>query len=836
MGIVAGGYFVYGLLGVVFKTQDIHVSLLMPSAGLALASVLLLGNRILPGILIGSFCLNAWSYDFTPRLLLLYLASAVGSAIAAAVGAWLIRRKVGFPNALVDLNSIILFMFLGGPLSCVISASVDVTALIYSGILAWEGCLPTWFDAWSGDIVGVLIITPPILTLFAEPQSIWFRRRSTVGLPIMLLFLLACLLFFYTREVFRQQYVHQLEEKAAGLADTLEKRLQLDRYAVYALRNFIMGSRQFEAEVFSELAQKSLMPFKEIQSVSWYDIIADENKKGPYITVLYGHTAYRNTFLKTVSAELRKKLLNDAGSSENGLLLADENSVKFVFPVIDKADKEAAITGVLIANVLLGDLLHEVFGTLNAEHCLISLSTANATEEAKTIFSNVGDVRGRPFKSISVPVADQVWQISFYYDNARDSHNHGQLIERLVFSSFWFVGLLGMVLLYLTGRYFRAEALIQERTHTLEGLKASAESANQAKNQFLAKISHELRTPLNGISGFTQLLEKKPTLTGEDKAQVAIIKQCSDNLLRLINDILDISAIETKQVKPELSEVNCYALLSDCVSLFKFRAEEKGLVLAVNNDCPTLKFMCDEKRTRQVVANLIDNAIKYTARGSVTVSSCYTGGYLHFSVADTGCGIDAADLERIFAPFVQLNASNFSREGIGLGLSITRELVHLLGGEITVSSEWGVGSLFTVTIPVPNPMDDDGKTTACCLSNDDLKYADVHVLVADDSEINLLFLVCMLEELGCKVDSAVNGLQAFDLIKQNKYHLALIDINMPVMDGMELRDYNNKPSMIAVSAYADKERIQEARNMGFDAYLTKPIEEAHIVELIKNIV
>jgi CheY-like chemotaxis protein len=230
----------------------------------------------------------------------------------------------------------------------------------------------------------------------------------------------------------------------------------------------------------------------------------------------------------------------------------------------------------------------------------------------------------------------------------------------------------------------------------------------------------------------------------------------------------------------------------------------------------------------------MDNAVKYTSYGSVTVSVSYQRGVMKISVADTGCGIAIDDLERIFSPFIQVSTNNFTREGIGLGLSITKELVNLMDGNICVSSQPGSGSIFSVTLPLSISVKNQTKPTP--LIGRETQFKEFYVLVVDDSEINLLFLVSMLEQIGCKVDSAMDGQQALALIEQHNYDLALVDINMPVMNGLELvkrvRSQHRKLKVAAVSAYADKEKINEALSAGFDIYLTKPIEEHQLADLI----
>jgi signal transduction histidine kinase/CheY-like chemotaxis protein len=843
IGVVAGAHFIFGLMGILLRIPGDSIGILMPSAGLALAATLILGIRILPGVVIGSFCVSAWAFDFNSEYLLAYATSAIGSVLSAFIGASLIRRIIGFPNSLVEGRSIILFMLLAGPVSCLIPATISITAMHDLGIIALADIPVAWLSYWVGDILGVLIFTPLILIIFSEPQHIWYRRRATVGLPIMLTFALVILLFFYLRGVDRQQYTEQLKEKTITLSQALKNRIQLDLYSLQALRNFLLGSQLIEPQEFSLLTKQTLLPFKEIKSISWINIAKDTTEKSQFVTAFNEQSRNKPETLLVIPPELRKKMLDSSSFSETEFLIPEKNGFKFIIPVVKGFNQNKKTLGIIIAAVSMEGLIHQALHTLNTGNCSMTISASQDAladgkmANAKIIYTNIGNSDHDAYQTIPILVADQKWLLSFYHDWGREKFASYRPIEWIMLSGLWFTGILGIVLLHLTGRYFRTEAIIDERTQILTQTKTAAELANQAKNQFLAKISHELRTPLNGISGFTQLLEKKPSMTGEDKKQIAIIKQCSDDLLRLINDILDISAIESQQIKVEAGDFNFALLLTDSIQICKFRADEKDLKLITKNACLTQNFLGDEKRIRQILVNLIDNAVKYTDKGSVTVTSSYQDGNLKISVADTGCGIAQNDLERIFLPFVQISTNNFTREGIGLGLSITKELVNLMDGELTVNSQPGIGSVFSVSLPLPCSIKNQAKATPN-LQGIDAKFNEVYVLVVDDSEINLLFLVSMLEQIGCKVDSALDGQQALALIEQNHYDLALIDINMPVMNGLELvkklRSQKLKLKVAAVSAYADNDKINEALTAGFDAYLTKPIEEYQLVELIQT--
>ncbi len=839
VGVITGAYFLFGLLGLLFKIPNEPVGILMPAAGLGLASILLFGKRTLPAIAIGSFCLSAWYFDFNKSLVLLYAASAIGSMAMANLGAYLVRKTVGFPCALLEGKQILAFMLLAGPISAVLSASIGTVALYNAEVVSADSLLLVWLSWWVADSLGVFIFAPLLLILFAEPQPIWYRRRITVGLPLIVTFALVVVMFCYLNSLAKEQYTQQLKEKAVALSQALKDRMQLNVYALQALKGYLLGWNSVESDEFILLAKQAMLPFREIQTIRWGNVRDNSDKQIHFLTVTNEQNSKKAmaSHSQSMLPNVQRKLYEIAAKTHNESLLTDRDSLKFIVPLVKPLNRQDSSIGFLVADVNIEGLVYETLDSLNMSNCAMTISKGQGSVAGRNlIYSNIDDADQLPYQTTSIPVLNETWELRFFHDMGKEFSVACSRMSWIVFLGLVFNAILGVILLHFTGRYFRTEAIIEERTRIALQTKLAAEQANQAKDQFLAKISHELRTPLNGISGFAQLLEKKLSLTEDDKKQVAIIRQCADDLLQLINDILDISVIESRQVKLDKEDFNFSRLLNDVVRVCKFKADEKNLLLIAQNTCQQRTFCGDEKRLRQILVNLIDNAVKYTSEGIVTVAVSYSRGMLHISVTDTGCGIAKADLDRIFSPFVQVNADNFTQEGIGLGLSITNELVRLMGGTLTVSSQLGVGSAFNVTLPLPVST----KSNAQIISNPSdgaPALSKASVLVVDDSEINLLFLVGLLEVLGCKVDSAMNGQVGLALIQENHYDLALIDINMPVMNGFELartlRSRGYKLTLAAVSAYADNEKIAEALGAGFDDYVTKPIEEAQLVKLIQ---
>jgi signal transduction histidine kinase/ActR/RegA family two-component response regulator len=840
--LIAGVYFLLGLFGEIFKVAPSSSGGFWPPAGIALAALLLWGKRIWPGIFIGNFGISAYAFGFDGASVPIYLATGMGAVLCAWAGACAIKRFIGFPDPLIEDKNILIFMLTGGPLACLIPATVGMAAMYSKGIVSLTELPDNWFSWWVADTMGVLVFTPLMLILFAEPRPIWRKRFASVGMPLILTFVLVVVLYGYVSRLEQKQQQQQFIDQTRTLSQALINRIEGNVQAIEAVRNFFYGSRQVEETEFVLFTRQSLSQYKEIIAFRWLNFAQNGEARIAFSSTLHNTKDEGSAADPPLPPAINGMIKEMPLSPEKIAITVDNGQAWLATPVvIPRETNKTYLPGVVLTSVSVADMVRLAFHRLKTDGCLLTIGIADSNgQESKLAYADA-EIDFAHYKSgqqFSVLIADRYrWLVTFYRNPAVvDSYIHWPLWWVLI-SGLLFTGLLGMGLLTLTGRYFRTESMVEERTSALRQAKEAAETANITKSQILANISHELRTPLNGILGFTQLLQKKSALAEEDKKKIQIIRQCSEDLLTLITGILDISSFQSNKIKLGASEFDFHAFLSQIMEIFALQAKEKQLELIVEKHAVPRYLIGDEKRIRQILMNLLDNALKYTDAGRITVTSSYLNGHLYLSIKDTGSGIAEKDLEKIFRPFEQINESEYAKPGVGLGLAITHELVNMMGGGISVTSRYGSGSVFSVSLPLPA-----GESAAPAFPHpsraDTESEESVHVLIADDNEINLLLLANLLELQGCKVDSAANGMEALQLLMTHSYQLALIDLNMPVMSGLallkEIRKLHITIKTAAISAYADEKKVAEALSAGFDDYLTKPVDEDRLIALIKS--
>ena len=891
---LAAAYFIAARAGMATAIGPSQVTAIWPPSGLALAALMLWGVRAVPGLAVGAFLLN-WQ-GFLMQMLpdaptaaaggaLLLTASSLGQASLAA---WAVRRV---PEGLAREPARQTLRFaLCVALACLVAPTVGNGFLFWQGVLSADDWAYGWLVWWAGDCAGMLVVAPPLL-LWRHPA---IRRDpiASLAFPIVCMGLgLSLITSFIVGHLEREARIEQFRAASRGVAMRLQQGIDLAQRDLETLRALYYKT-DIDAPEFRTVAAPMRQRSPWERSFAWLPRL-DEAGAGQY-PVHWTEPAAEST-ARVTHDELADPVLGPAVRRAH-----DEGVMAATVPFTDTASPDLAVRLYVpvLADGVQGMGLHDpsrmrglVSVTLslpallqgqNDQQALSGLRLQWLDAQAQGLVglawegqqvmplpaAAVGRAQG-VHEQLAVQVGDRTWRLLARPADAAASLRPSWLQVGVFCSGLAFTLLLSGFMVLRRRRDLdeqltrqRLEADVGARTHdlsqanqqlqreiderrqledALRDATAQAESANRAKSMFLANMSHEIRTPLNAVIGYAQLLREDTRLASDTRERVAAIHGAGRRLLRLINDVLDLSKIESggMTLQPERFEV--WRELDDVVRLFAPRIEAKGLSLQVGLDLPQPSWVLgDRNKIGQIVINLLGNALKFTEQGQISLRAGRQGERLWLEVEDTGPGLAADELARLFTPFQQ-GAAGRDKGGTGLGLALSRHMARAMGGDLTMSSVPGQGTVARVWLPLAleaAPLTDAAQpeSTGRVLGLD--PATPCRVLVVEDDTDSRVILVQALAGLGCQVSEAGDGETAWQRLNEQPFDIVFTDIRMPVLDGLALLQRLRAQArfaalpVVAVSASSLEHERRFYVQQGFHDFVGKPYEFAEIRQML----
>ncbi|EAR09148.1 hypothetical tryptophan-rich sensor protein [Reinekea sp. MED297] len=822
-------------------------------------------------ILIADIAVSGTNLGFGMSPLQAILFSA-GALIRTLFVLWLINRWIRpLADTLRTPLRLLVFMVLIGP----VNGSLDTFVMLFfidSSTYANDVLLTLYVRWWLAMTAGGLIFTPPLLLILSPELMSAYARRWYLWSSLFAIALLYAIVMFIHVQVYDE--LEQLNQRtsdrlAESLRDTFDEIVDLNN----SMRSLLTVLPDVDEESFFSIAaelQGYDSPF--VSFVSWSDWvpedrrIAYENQFNCEINPIREEDTYsdpsdinvlipvRYLYPASVTEQVRCRDLAAEPQRRRALFIAIQTGNPYLSdPIALAADQGPGLilftpayddyadpVGVIASVIEIESLLQSSISDNNLQSSWLEIQQLNDQSETTIYEQSPNGLAGLAAfgRSLNLSFYGQSWRIHWRPMLSEFSRIFAWQIT-LVIAIASVAVLLIQFIAFRTGTLTEViQEEVERKTNDLTNAQQAAEQATIAKSQFLANMSHEIRTPLNAIIGFAELAQDESNLM-TIQSHLKGISSSSEALLGLVNDVLDYSKLEAGKLELHRAPFSLQELAKRLRSIFETQARARGLSFRIDVDCPANKdIVSDETRLQQILINLCSNAIKFTRHGDIHVQMQVLEEQetqLMLVVKDTGIGMTESERARIFDQFTQADSS-ITRHygGTGLGLSITMTLTELLDGQVMVESEQGVGSQFTIRLPVSLQASEQAPAGHWRV-NDNYR-----ILVVDDNAVNLKVTRALLRKSGFQVDIASRGEDAIDSIRASVPDLVLMDIQMPGMDGLATtRLLRQDPDfrhlvIIGLTANVSKEDRQACLDAGMNDYLTKPISLLKLSECLSR--
>ncbi|MGE5450578.1 MAG: CHASE domain-containing protein [Acidobacteriota bacterium] len=883
-------YTVSGLLALTLASPGSHVSQLYLAAGVGLGLALGWGPAILPAVGLGAASVIVLSHAFT------HSGFGVGTitiqALVCGIGAslqvWLACRLTQGRDWPRDLEldrpwQIGCFFLRAGLIASATNALISVPTMVALGILPRGALVQSAINWWAGDALGVIIGAPIVLTLVARPEALWRARRRVVGVPLAIVTILLALLIQYLQKWDAEREASLFDRDVASTTKEVELKLNGYLNALEALHGVYLASDDVTRQEFEKASHYWLTSLQGLQALGWeervskadlpafearqradgvpqyrvFDRVGETDARRPatgreVVALRFVEPRAINERaigLNILSMDVARRayeqaLASDQATATRGFRLTQEVGQQqgvVVYRPVSLGPKGAA--GTLFATLrmddTLGAMLQNMPGYLNA--CLQEGApdhpvTLGGGPACRTVAPGA---QARHRRVIPLSFAGNQWSLVVWAAKPVPIVGLGTGTWILTAGGVTLAAALGTMLLVISGHARKAEAAAQEAL----AQRLAAEAANRAKSEFLSRMSHELRTPLNAVLGFAQVMEldSHTPLPPAQHQRLRQIQQAGWHLLDMIDDVLDISRIETGSLRLSTEPVAIGAAIDQVCQQVKDQAANVGIALIWPHDVPPdWGVEADPGRLRQILHTLVDNGVTYNQRqGSVSVSvsrqqAADDSARMVITVKDTGMGMSADQVSQLFQPFNRLGREKQIPDGAGVGLAIGRHLATLMGGELEADSREGLGATFTLTLPaavIPKASQatqDPGPQSVP-------PESPRHVLYVEDNLANSEVVRAALEDrpwIHLSVAPTIEqGLSVLhNRLQGPRPDLILLDVHLPDASGLEfLRLVKANPdtsdiAVVMISADAMPEQIEAALAAGAACYLTKPVQ------------